>query len=210
MQDYSQNRESAKVHELIRSLGLSFGPMVELGAGDGFHFSNTRFFANHGWPVKMYDYNPKDCPDVENVFITKENVKDLFPLERYVFLSIDLDGNDYWILDEILKYKRPEIICFEVNSQLPLDQALAIPYNPEHKWDGSWFYGMSYLAGAQLCRKYDYTIFTVVNNTNIIAAKSEFLFKPFDFKLKPELYSFGLTYSHPEDNRQFINLNENF
>ena len=84
---------------------------------------------------------------------------------------------------------------------MPLDECWVLPYNRDHFWDGTWYYGMSYLAAVKLCRDNGYRIYDVVNNTNVIAIRDDYYFKPIQ-------YSFGMTWSHPETNRKFLDLNK--
>lgn len=196
MNSYSQNGEDLIVYKILYSYkwicNEQNGYMVELGAGDGTHFSNCKLFRELGHAVASYDADNKGNPDVIKKFITKENVLECFTSDVDCdFLSIDLDGNDFWILAQILKHHKPLIICCEVNSQLPLDSCIAINYNAGRSWDGSFGYGMSYKAAIMLLEGYGYSILDNVNNTNLIAVKEP---RKFGYKY-PE---FKQTYSHPE------------
>ena len=196
--DYSQNGESKILWDLCQEIGIQKPVCLDIGAWDGYHFSNTRYFKDRGCDVIMFDGDNRGNDEVNELFITLDNVDHTLDRE-YDLLCYDTDGNDYWIISEILKHQKPSVLCFEVNSQLPLDECITIPYNAEHFWDGSYFYGMSYLAACKLCKDNGYYIYDVINNTNIIAIRN-------DYKIKPKLYSFGLTWSHPENNKQFIKL----
>lgn len=197
--DYSQNGESLILERVLNAIGILSPVCLDIGAGDGYHLSNTRYFKDKGCNVKMVDVDTKGAEGIVSQYVNIINCSRLITVTDPNLLSIDIDGNDYWILDEMLRYNKPDVICFEVNSQLPLHKSWVMPYNKSHVWYGTWYYGMSYLAGAKLCEKHGYTIYTVVNNTNIIAVRN-------DHKIKPELYSFGLTWSHPEDDRQFLEV----
>lgn len=47
--DYSQSGEQAAILEEIDFLGIEKGRFLDIGAGDGVTFSNTRWLAEHGW-----------------------------------------------------------------------------------------------------------------------------------------------------------------
>ena len=50
-------------------------------------------------------------------FIHLDNLDDIFDMNKLGCLSIDIDGNDYWVLDKILsKNVIPEVIIAEYNS----------------------------------------------------------------------------------------------
>lgn len=42
------------------------------------------------------------------------------------FLSVDIDGNDYWVTKELLKEYRPAAISVEFNPNFPWDIAATI------------------------------------------------------------------------------------
>jgi hypothetical protein len=57
-------------------------------------------------------------------------------------LSIDLDGNDYYIL-EAIKSISPRVIVAEYNSKFPPDVPWIIEYNESHRWDSTDYFGAS-------------------------------------------------------------------
>ena len=84
-----------------------------------------------GWSGLWMDGNEKsvktaqlkyknDPVKIFHQFITRENIEDLFlqaqvPLELDL-LSIDIDGNDYWIWLQLKKYK-PRVVVIEYNAK---------------------------------------------------------------------------------------------
>ena len=63
-------------------------------------------------------------------FITKENINNIIKNMSEVdigILSIDIDGNDYWIWNEIEVIK-PDIVIIEYNARLGSKLSLTIPY----------------------------------------------------------------------------------
>jgi hypothetical protein len=57
-------------------------------------------------------------------------------------LSVDLDGNDYYILEAIRSIS-PRVIVAEYNSKFPPDVRWIIEYNEAHRWDGTDYFGAS-------------------------------------------------------------------
>lgn len=191
MKSYAQNGEDLIIADLANKLGIENGLFIELGAGDGSHFSNCKLLRDLGWNGVSIDANNHGNHVVKQAFITRENVLDLIKgFEDANVLSIDLDGNDFWILAELLKEVRPEIICLEVNSQLPIDSSIAINYDAERSWDGSYAYGMCYNAAFRLLIFHGYYVVAIVNDTNIIACTSF-------IDLGKEIKHYN-TWSHPE------------
>ena len=76
---------------------------------------------------------------VKESFITKDNICALFeelkvPVDLDL-LSIDIDGNDYWIWKELAKYK-PRVIVIEYNASVGPHIEWVMPYNENHVWNG--------------------------------------------------------------------------
>ncbi|MEO6233219.1 MAG: hypothetical protein ABJB11_01805 [Ferruginibacter sp.] len=76
---------------------------------------------------------------IKNSFITKDNICKLFE-ELQVpgdldFLSIDIDGNDYWVWNELATYK-PRVVAVEYNASVGPHIEWVMPYNENHVWNG--------------------------------------------------------------------------
>jgi hypothetical protein len=157
---FSQNGEDGVLAELLRRTGIGGGGFVEFGAGDGGE-GNTVFLAQvMGWPGVYLEPDPDAYAALERRYranrgvrtlqaaVTVENVEALFaqagvPEEPDV-LSIDVDGNDYWIWRAIRR--RPRIVVIEYNGALdPLEERVA-RYDPERRWDHTAGYGASLAA----------------------------------------------------------------
>jgi hypothetical protein len=97
-------------------------------------------------------------------FLTLDNIdfiKTSFP--RIGILSIDIDGNDYWFLKELIE-TRPAVISVEYNSTFGLDP-ITVPYDPEfdrhEKHLSGWYHGASLTALCNLCAVYGYGLAAV-------------------------------------------------
>lgn len=200
MTDYSQNGESKILLDLFRKIhGDNFkGKLIDVGAGDGYHLSNSRMLLDSGWTGKLYDIDNKGNDEVIQERVTVGSIGHVGKID---LLSIDIDGNDYWVLEKMLEsfFSDIDVIICEVNSQLPLDKSIVMPYDPNHTWDGTNAYGMSYLAAFKLLDNYGYSIYTIVNSTNIIAVKKSLNIQPLE-------YSYGSTWSHPEKDIAWIEV----
>lgn len=94
-------------------------------------------------------------------FVTKENISSIFkdnhvPTE-FDLLSIDIDGNDYWVWDALQEYK-PRVVVIEYNASYPPPQKMVIPYNPNFVWDGTFYYGASLTSLSKLAKKLGYAL----------------------------------------------------
>ena len=190
--DTSQHGESTELLCLFNLIGADNEQYIELGAGNGYDLSNCYLFRQLGWKGISIDIDRKGNEQIIEAEIRLDNIESLLQHTNKGtdLLSIDIDGNDYWILDKILTFQQPRVIIFEINSQLPLDEAIVRPY-VDQLWDGSNWFGMSYAAGQHICKQHGYTIYDVVHNTNIIAVRN-------DIKIKPKPYTIENTWSHPD------------
>jgi hypothetical protein len=101
---------------------------------------------------------------VKQMFITRENldfIADFFP--EIGVLSIDVDGNDYWFLKELLP-KRPSVVCVEYNASM-LGHSVTVPYDPSFaradKHPSGWYHGASLTALSKLCAQGGYGLAAV-------------------------------------------------
>lgn len=159
VRDYSQNGEQAHILHYLDTIGIKEGHLVDLGAGDGYTMSNTRALLERGWTGDLYDGDPKGAKDVVKQWITKESVKAILDC-RCKFLNLDLDGNDYWILEAMLKSTTcaPDLIVAEINPIFGRHEKVVMPYNGSHVWKGDTYYGMSLAALEDLGKRYHYTL----------------------------------------------------
>ena len=81
-------------------------------------------------------------------------------------MSIDIDGNDYWIW-EVINCVNPRVVVIEYNAKFPPDFEWVMEYNEKHVWQGDDNHGASLksleLLGEKLGYKLVGTNFTEVN-----------------------------------------------
>lgn len=177
---YSQNGESLLLEYLLTVLPFNVGnpsaSVLDLGSGDGFYLSNTRHLENV-LDSEVYRYDRETGQNV-----TLETV-DNFPKYCGV-VSIDIDGNDYWILDRIFtlwsSVKKsnhgeywPYIVIAEFNPAFT--DSRTIKYNPDHEWAGDDYYGFSFDAGMKLADKHGYKVIFNVANMNLIMVRKDLI-----------------------------------
>ncbi len=141
---YAQNEEDGLVLALLKEVGIATRSFVEIGCGE--NGGNSGFLALElGFSGLMLDGDERRLQaarqrfDPERIvirpaFVTRENVNELIEREGFAgevdFLSIDVDGNDAWLL-EALEVVSPRVVAVEYNSLLGPDRAVTIPYAPQ-------------------------------------------------------------------------------
>ena len=95
-------------------------------------------------------------------FLTTNNILNIF--EKYDvpydlgYLSIDVDSTDLWLLDKILTKYRPSFFSVEFNPNIPIDNAITLPDDPEKAiWSGKVF-GASLKCFDIVSKKYNYSL----------------------------------------------------
>jgi hypothetical protein len=101
---------------------------------------------------------------ISNTFVTKNNINKLinnFYLENEEIdcISIDVDGNDYFLM-EALNFK-PKLIIIEYNFWLGKEESITMPYQKDYSWDGNIYYGASLLALNTLANKKNYSLIAI-------------------------------------------------
>src|SRR5262249_15758947 len=95
-------------------------------------------------------------------FMTCENALDVFaaagvPLE-FDLLSIDIDGNDYWIWERLSERYRPKVAIVEINPAHPPPELWVIAYDPQHRWKKDSYYGASLQSMTELGKRLGYAL----------------------------------------------------
>lgn len=143
---FSQFGDDGIIQYLIKNIEIKNQIFIEFGVED-YSESNTRFLMmNNNWEGLIMDGSKKAIQKIEGrswfwkyslkancAFITRENINELLAIPNYSdigLLHIDIDGNDYHILEEInLKKLNPSMIIMEYNSVFGNKRAISVPYN---------------------------------------------------------------------------------
>lgn len=169
---YSQNGEGIYLEYILSNLEIKDGLAIDIGGGDGFNLSNTRYL--------LHTFLIDKCLiiDKENGhFITVDNAIELmdYPI-HFDLLSIDIDGNDYWIIKEILEHQNPAVIIAEFNAAY--GDSRTIKYNPNHVWQGDSYYGFSFHAGVKLAEANGYKVIFQNNDMNMYMVREDLIKVP--------------------------------
>lgn len=147
-QVYSQFGEDGIIQWLIHNVAIEEKTFVEFGVED-YTEANTRFLLmNNNWSgfvidgsvenidrLKKWDSLWKYDLQATAEFITKDNINRIVSGGGVEFqgdigiLSIDIDGNDYWILNAI-DCVRPRILICEYNNIFGGEEWVCVPYDP--------------------------------------------------------------------------------
>ncbi len=174
-QSFSQYGEDGIVAEIFNRIGTTNKYFVEFGVESGVE-CNSILLLHQGWNGTWIEGNKNHVKRIAqrykksvergaltilNAFITAENIEHLFEEGKVVkdldFLSIDIDGNDYYIWEAIKKYS-PRVVCVEYNAIFPPGTEFVIPYNNNYIWDGSSNFGSSLSSLTKLAASKNYSL----------------------------------------------------
>lgn len=135
--NYSQCGEDGVIEKILDCLPNKDNWCVEFGAWDGIYMSNTfSLIKNKSYKSVLIEADTEKFQVLKrnldgfdsiliNEFVTFSGDNTLDRLlsktpipQNFDYLSIDIDGNDYYILESLAAYK-PKIICIEFNPTIP-------------------------------------------------------------------------------------------
>jgi len=174
-QVFSQRGEDGVIQYLISQITIPNKIFIEFGV-ENYTESNTRLLLFNNWRGMVIDSNPKNIRFIKKdfiywkyditayqSFITAANINQLISTytscEDIGLLSIDIDGNDYWIWDAI-SVIQPRIVVCEYNSVFGSTKTVSIPYAADFAKStahySNLYYGVSLAALCYVAEKKGY------------------------------------------------------
>ena len=187
---YAQFSEENIFDYIFKNVGTTNKFLVDFGAGGlGCSMSNSRYLLENEWKGLRMDGDPMGDESIKKEFITAENICSL--LAKYLvpksfdFLSIDTDGNDLWILKNLLDggYS-PRLIVNEFNGSIVPGISCSIANNPSHTWQNNDYYGASFEAFKTVLIPRGYTLVYQIATNNMFFIRQD---------LVPQ-FDYGITY----------------
>jgi hypothetical protein len=185
-QVFSQWGEDGIIQHLVRKLNISNKIFVEFGV-ETYHEANTRFLLmKDNWSGLIIDGSKANIDLIKNqslywrysltaveAFITAENINSIITSNRINgeigILSVDIDGNDYWVTKAI-DCIQPILLINEYNSVFGPDRAISVPYDQSFvrtsAHHSNLYYGASLAAFTHLANKKGYALVGCNSNGN--------------------------------------------
>jgi hypothetical protein len=173
---YSQCDEDGIIAHILKVIGKQLQlakTCIEFGAGNG-RENNTHYLLLQGYKGFWVDGSPDNLEFLRSalgglefdnlvarcVRIDLENLKSIFDDARkhlgsdIDLFSVDLDGNDIYVLQESLKLIQPKVVVAEYNAKFRPPANIAIRYDASHVWREDDFFGASLTALGDALRGY--------------------------------------------------------
>lgn len=183
---FSQFGEDGIIQYLVNNLKITNKLFIEFGV-ENYEEANTRFLLeSNNWSGLIIDSSKDNISHIKKQnyywrndiialrkFVSPENINDIIEENQFDgdigLLSIDIDGNDYWVLNAI-DVVFPDIIIIEYNANFGPDKSLTIKYNPNFMRAktgiNKLIYGCSLKAVFNLCESKGYSLVYVNKNGN--------------------------------------------
>ena len=136
----SQNGEDGIIEHIVEVIAPEHKYCVEFGAWDGKHFSNCfNLLTNRAWKGAMIEANTDKFQQLKATYSAAPQVACINKLVEFEgensldnilgqvdapkdigVLSIDIDGNDYYVWESLKKFT-PELVIIEFNPTIPND-----------------------------------------------------------------------------------------
>lgn len=177
---FSQFGEDGIIEFILRDGDITPSTFVEIGV-ETYVEANTRFLAEHRlWRGLIVDRNPSLSRDLGrtnldwrsqvsavSAFVTRETVASIVePFASHTgigLLSLDVDGVDYWLLEQLVAFD-PAVVIVEYNALFGPTSTVTIPYSaafdrrlPEYH---GIYYGASLAAFVHLLAAHGYSLIT--------------------------------------------------
>jgi hypothetical protein len=177
---YSQFEEDGILLYIFAAIGAPHKTFIDIGASDGICSNCANFAVNFGWNGLFIDGNPTNIergrkyyesnpdttlypPTFVNAFIQRENINELIRDngicgEGVDLMSIDIDGNDYWIWDA-LTVVEPRVVIIETHIEYGMN-SIVVPYDKDYVHPGKHtdYFGASAIAMEKLARQKGYRL----------------------------------------------------
>ena len=177
----SQNGEDGLLALIFSEIGVTNRRFVEFGVGDGRECNCANLATWFGWSGLMLESDAADARrarehyarlerrdgtvvEVQRAHVTVENINETISGAgahgEIDLLSIDVDGNDYWLW-EALDVIEPRVVVIEYNASFG-QRPVSVPYDPGfvrfRKHRSGWYHGASLAALARLGERKGYDL----------------------------------------------------
>jgi hypothetical protein len=176
---FSQFEEDGLLIYLAAVLELENKSFIDIGSANGINSNCANLALNMGWHGLFIDGNSASIaqgrqyyekhpdtmlfpPVFVDAFITRENINDLISNAGFSgpigVLSIDIDGNDYWVW-EVLNIVDPAVVIIETNIEFGM-RDIVVPYDEKHVYPGKHpdYFSASPVAMVKLAHRKDYRL----------------------------------------------------
>lgn len=137
---------------LLSLVGSGRKQLIELGSASVHASNSSNLILHHAWSGLLVDADETGVtsaraayeslgvipPTMVSAWLTAENVNDVIrehgPAGEVDLMSIDVDGNDYWLWRAI-DVVTPRVVVIEYQDIIGPERSITVPYDPEFSLD---------------------------------------------------------------------------
>lgn len=176
---FSQFEEDGKLLYIFSLLAMPHKTFVEIGADDGINSNCANLAFHFNWTGLFIDGNSRSIKRGQKFYakhphpwmyqptfvcskVTRENINDLITnagLHGEIgLLSIDIDGNDYWVWQAI-EAVQPQVVVIETHVEFGMNN-IVVPYDADYMYPGKHpvYHGASPVAMNNLAARKGYRL----------------------------------------------------
>ena len=176
---FSQFEEDGLLLFIFAAIGMTNKTFIEIGSDDGVNSNAANLYFNHNFHGLFIDGNKTSLdrgryfykkyphpwfypPKFKQAMITAENINELISEEGFKneigLLSIDIDGNDYWVW-KALEVVSPQVVVIETHVEFGMENII-VPYDPNYVYPGKHpdYHGASPVAMEKLGKQKGYRL----------------------------------------------------
>ena len=171
---FSQNGEDGLIHHIFNQIGTTNKTFVEFGVETGRECNAANLIIHAGWEGLMLDGSSAnvesglayyrelgetiaDKVQFSQCFVTTDNINETIEAHgiqgEIDLLSVDIDGNDYWLWNAI-DVISPRVVVVEYNASFGANRSQTVCYDPTFtrfkKHKSGWYHGASLAAFTKL------------------------------------------------------------
>lgn len=176
---FSQFEEDGKLLFIFSVIGMNNKTFIEIGSDDGINSNSANLVFNFGWHGLFIDGNKHSIergrkfygkyphpwaypPKFACHLVKRENINQIIQEAGFSgeigLLSVDIDGNDYWIWDA-LDVVHPQVVIIETHNEFGFED-IVVPYDPDYFFPGKHpvYHGASPIAMTKLAKQKGYRL----------------------------------------------------
>jgi hypothetical protein len=201
---FSMLDEQPIVARRLERLNPSHRFCVDIGASDGTSMSNSCALYLEGWAGLAVEADAVKFSKLARAYaalpavglarckVTPLNARALLEghgvPEDFGFLSLDIDGYDYFVLRDVLSRFRPRLVCVEINENIPPPLKFTVTFDPGYAWAADHFFGQSISQVSLLCHEFRYSLVELHYNNAFLVPDE---INPFPSLTAEEAYATG-------------------
>ena len=223
---YSQSDEDGIINEIFKRIGTTNKRFLEFGVNST--NNNTTFLLLNGWTGGWLEASNSQVIRIKKKYevllkknklriykkkITAENINKVIKSINFKgvidLLSIDIDGNEVYLLNKLSQIK-PRVIIVEYNAKFPPPIRKCIKYDPKFIWKYDDYHGASLQLLVDNLKKKYALVGCNISGINAFFIKKELLKNKFPKNTSAKFHFqqfrvglINLRTSHPESNKWF-------